>query len=73
MNKSLNYYLNKTFKCNKIIQNEWNIGYRGNIKVIGDIHGDFNVLIKSLKKQKLLIINTDGLVVKLILFKLVTL
>ena len=54
MNKSLNYYLNKTFKCNKIIQNEWNIGYRGNIKVIGDIHGDFNVLIKSLKKAKVI-------------------
>ena len=48
------YYLNKRFKSNKIIQNEWNIGYRGNIKVIGDIHGDFNVLIKSLKKAKVI-------------------
>ena len=43
----------KTFNCKKkFFKNEWN-NVR-DIKVIGDIHGDYNVLIKSLKKAKVI-------------------
>ena len=43
----------KSYKCSKtIFKNEWN-NIR-DIKVIGDIHGDYDVLIKSLKKAKVI-------------------
>ena len=43
----------KSYKCSKtIFKNEWN--NIQNIKVIGDIHGDYDVLIKSLKKAKVI-------------------
>lgn len=51
MNKTLDNYLTKTFICNKKIKNNWTAA---NIKVIGDIHGDYDVLIKSLQKARVI-------------------
>jgi len=51
MNKTLDNYLNNSFICTKKTKDKWKAN---NIKVIGDIHGDFDVLIQSLKKAKVI-------------------
>jgi hypothetical protein len=52
MENKINHYLNNNYKCNKKNQDTFN-----NIKriiVIGDLHGDYNILIKCLKLAKLI-------------------
>ena len=50
--KPLNYYLENKFVCNKKFKDTYS-GV-GRIIVIGDIHGDFNILVKCLIKGKVI-------------------
>ena len=50
--KPINYYIENKFVCNKKFQDTFDNVRR--IIVIGDIHGDFNILITCLKKAKVI-------------------
>ena len=52
MKNRINYYLNNRFQCN--IKNQDTFNNVNRIIVIGDLHGDFDVLIKCLKLAKLI-------------------
>ena len=50
--KPINYYIENRFVCNKKYQDSYSNVKR--IVVVGDIHGDFNILITCLKKAKVI-------------------
>ena len=50
--KPINYYIENKFVCNKKFKDTYDNIRR--IIVIGDIHGDFNILITCLKKAKVI-------------------
>jgi|TARA_B110000967_G_scaffold164896_1_gene172363 hypothetical protein len=55
--KPINYYIENKFSCNKQFQDTYSNVKR--IVVIGDIHGDFNILLTCLKKANVINSNKE--------------